>query len=140
MDQTATPPLKYPPTPHGISTIIQPCIAFLNIVRILIIIIQANIEEKFEALHKKEEEMEELRKSLRERDRLIENINAVAVQHEDDAKVMAIIDAICSACDNSRIGGTSILRSGTSLFSAKYHVCTRYSRYTPIRSSDYASK
>ena len=37
--------------------------------------------------------MEELRKSLRERDRLIENINAVAVQHEDDAKVMAIIAA-----------------------------------------------
>jgi hypothetical protein len=71
---------------------------------------------------------------------LIENINAVAVQHEDDAKVTAIIDAICSACDNSRTGGTSILRSVTSLFSVKYHIGAWYSRYTPILSSDYASK
>ena len=31
--------------------------------------------------------MQELRKSLREKDRLIENINVVVLNHEDDVKV-----------------------------------------------------
>lgn len=58
---------------------------------------QANIEEKFEALQKKEEEMQELRKSLRERERLIENINAVVLNHEDDVKVCRsfVVDVGC---------------------------------------------
>ena len=49
--------------------------------------LQANIEEKFEALQKKEEEMQELRKNVRERDRLLENMTAIMMQHEDAVKV-----------------------------------------------------
>lgn len=50
---------------------------------------KANIEDKFQALHEKEKEIQELRRELRERDRLVENINAAVLQLEDTVKVRA---------------------------------------------------